>query len=146
METIVISTILVNICIGCFACVGLTTAISMMQSIINDHKREKREQEKDKRDLEYHEKRMKDFKQSINLLAVELTAASTFSDKRRQPMNEFAEILNLFIANVISYTFFAAVYGFIIYNVGKIIFYLVSYAVYHIRRDINKYKSNKDKQ
>lgn len=36
--------------------------------------------------------------------------------------------------------------GFIIYNVGKIIFYLVSYAVYHIRRDINKYKSNKDKQ
>ena len=35
-------------------------------------------------------------------------------------MNEFAEILNLFIANVI--------------------------AVYHIRRDINKYKSNKDKQ
>ena len=61
-------------------------------------------------------------------------------------MNEFAEILNLFIANVNSYTFFAAVYGFIIYNVGKIIFYLVSYAVYHIRRDINKYKSNKDKQ
>ena len=59
MNTIKISTILVNICI---ACVGLTTAISMIQSIINDHKREKREQEKDKRDLEYHEKRMKDFK------------------------------------------------------------------------------------
>ena len=33
-------------------------------------------------------------------------------------MNEFAEILNLFIANVIAYTFFVAVYGFIIYNVG----------------------------
>ena len=61
-------------------------------------------------------------------------------------MNEFAEILNLFIANVIAYTFFAAVYGFIIYNGGKIIFYLVRYAVYHIRRDINKYKSNRDKQ
>ena len=59
-------------------------------------------------------------------------------------MNEFADILNLFIANVIAYTFFVAVYGFIIYNVGKIIFYLVRYAVY-IRRDINKYKSNKDK-
>ena len=40
METIVISTILVNICIGCFACVGLTTAISMIQSIINDHNSE----------------------------------------------------------------------------------------------------------
>lgn len=26
-------------------------------------------------------------------------------------MNEFAEILNLFIANVIAYTFFVAVYG-----------------------------------
>ena len=62
METIVISTILVNICIGCFACVGLTSEMSMILSIINDHKREMREQEKDKRDLEYHEKRMKDFK------------------------------------------------------------------------------------
>lgn len=55
-------------------------------------------------------------------------------------MNEFAEILNLFIANVIAYTFFVAVYGFIIYNVGKIILYLIRYAVYHIRRDINKDK------
>lgn len=61
-------------------------------------------------------------------------------------MNEFAEILNLFIANVIAYTFFVAVYSFIIYNVGKIILYLIRYAVYHIRRDINKHKSNKDKQ
>lgn len=61
-------------------------------------------------------------------------------------MNEFAEILNLFIANVIAYTFFVAVYGFIIYSVGKIILYLIRYAVYHIRHDINKYKSNKDKQ
>ncbi len=57
-----ISTILINICIGCFACVGLTTAVSMIQSIINDHKYKKCEQEKDKHDLEYHEKRMKDFK------------------------------------------------------------------------------------
>ena len=62
METIMISTILVNICIGCFACVGLTTAISMIQSILNDHKRKKREQEKDKHELEYHEKHMRDFK------------------------------------------------------------------------------------
>lgn len=34
----------------------------------------------------------------------------------------------------------------ILNNSGKIILYLVRYAVYHIRRDINKYKSNKDKQ
>ena len=59
-------------------------------------------------------------------------------------MNEFVETLNLFIGNVIAYTFLVAVYGFIIYNVGKIILYLIRYAVYHIRRDINKYKSNKD--
>lgn len=61
-------------------------------------------------------------------------------------MNEFADILNLFIANVIAYTFFVAVYGFIIYNVGKIIFlpcFVMRYTTF--RRDINKYKSNKDK-
>ena len=68
MAAIMISTILVNICIGCFACVGLTTAISMIQSIIN------------------------------------------------------------------------------IYNIGKIILYFIRYAIYHIRQNINKYKSNKDKQ
>ncbi len=62
METNMINTILVNLAIGCFACVDLATAISMIQTIINDHKREKREQKKEKRDLEYHEKRMKDFK------------------------------------------------------------------------------------
>ena len=61
-------------------------------------------------------------------------------------MNEFAEILNLFIANVIAYTFFVAVYSFIIYNVGKNILYLIRYALYYIRRDTKKYKSNKDKQ
>ena len=61
-------------------------------------------------------------------------------------MNEFTEILNLFIANVFAYSFFVGLYSFIIYYVGKIILYLIRYAVYHIRRDINKYKSNKDKQ
>ena len=61
-------------------------------------------------------------------------------------MNEFVETLNLFIGNIIAYTFLAAIYGFIIYNVGKIVFCLIRYAMYYIRRDINKYKSNKDKQ
>ena len=59
METIMISTNLLNNCIGCFECVGLTTEISIIQNIINDHKREKRER---KRDLEYHKKRKNDFK------------------------------------------------------------------------------------
>ena len=39
-----ISTILVNIAVGCFACMGFAAAISMIQTIINDHKREKRDQ------------------------------------------------------------------------------------------------------
>lgn len=62
METIMINTILVNICIASFACVGIGFAVSMIQTVINDHKREKREEERDKRDLEYHEKRMQDLK------------------------------------------------------------------------------------
>ena len=33
-----------------------------VESISNDHKREKREKEQASRDLEYHEKRMKEFK------------------------------------------------------------------------------------
>ena len=61
-------------------------------------------------------------------------------------MSEFAEILNLFITNVIAYTFFEAVHDFIIHKIEKIILYLIRYAVYHLRRDINKYKSNKNKQ
>ena len=44
-------------------------------------------------------------------------------------MNEFVETLNLFIGNVIAYTFLVAVYGFIIYNVGKVILYLMRYTI-----------------
>ena len=40
-----------------FSIVFLITAI---QNLINDRKREQREVEKDKRDLEYHEARMKE--------------------------------------------------------------------------------------
>lgn len=61
-------------------------------------------------------------------------------------MNAFVETLNLFIGNAIAYTFLVAVYGFILYNIGKVILYLIRYALYYIRRDIKKYKSNKDKQ
>ena len=40
-----------------FSIVSLITAV---QNLINDRKREQREIEKDKRDLEYHEARMKE--------------------------------------------------------------------------------------
>lgn len=41
---------------GCF---GITMLISSIQTFIYDRKREKREFERDRRDLEYHEERMK---------------------------------------------------------------------------------------
>ncbi len=43
----------------CWLFISIGILVSSIQSIVNEHKREKREQEKDKRDLEYHEKRMK---------------------------------------------------------------------------------------
>lgn len=48
--------ILLAICFV-FSIVFLITAV---QNLINDRKREQREVEKDKRDLEYHEARMKE--------------------------------------------------------------------------------------
>lgn len=42
-----------------FSVVFLITAI---QNFINDRKREQRESDKDKRDLEYHEARMKEYR------------------------------------------------------------------------------------
>ena len=57
-----IQNILVTALLGIWACLSIGLFVWLVQGISNDHKREKREQEKDKRDLEYHEKRMKDFK------------------------------------------------------------------------------------
>jgi hypothetical protein len=79
-------------------------------------------------------------------MAVAPLPPSTFFDKRRQSMNAFVETLNFFIGNVIEYTFLVAVYGFVLYNMGKVILSLIRYALYYIRRDIKKYKSNKDKR
>ncbi|WP_029502399.1 hypothetical protein [Lachnoclostridium phytofermentans] len=44
---------------GCF---GITMVISSVQSFIYDRRREKRELERDARDREYHEERMKNLK------------------------------------------------------------------------------------
>lgn len=60
-------------------------------------------------------------------------------------MNEFIQSLNLFIGNVLGYTIIAIIYSVILYNVAKFIFYVFSSAIAHIRRDINNYKSNKNK-
>ncbi len=56
------TTILVNILLGLYSVLCVTFLVSMLQSIRNDHKRVKSDAEREARDKEYHEKRMRDFK------------------------------------------------------------------------------------
>jgi len=58
-STVMISSVLCNILIGCFCIVVLSWAVVGIQTVINDFKREKREEKKAVQDDEYHEKRMK---------------------------------------------------------------------------------------
>ena len=57
-NSVIISSLLCNILIGCFCVMVLSMAISIIQSIVNDFKREKREEKKALQDDEYHKKRM----------------------------------------------------------------------------------------
>ena len=59
-----ISSLLCNILIGCFCIVVLSWAVVAIQTVINDFKREKREEKKAAQDDEYHIKRMESLKQS----------------------------------------------------------------------------------
>lgn len=58
MNEITISTVLCNILIGCFCVVVLSWAVVGIQTVINDFRREKREEKKAAQDDEYHQKRM----------------------------------------------------------------------------------------
>ena len=63
METVTVSKLtetLLNILLGGFGLVCLSVATNIIQTIINDHKHEKREQRKAAQDDEYHQKRMKE--------------------------------------------------------------------------------------
>ena len=69
MNEVMISTILCNILVGCFCVLVLTWIAVAVETIFNDRKEEKRrmeheqrEADKDKRDLEYHEARMKEYR------------------------------------------------------------------------------------
>ena len=57
-STVMISSLLCNILIGCFC----SLTISGIQTIVNEHKREKREEKKALQDDEYHAKRMEALK------------------------------------------------------------------------------------
>ena len=56
------TTILLNILLGLYSALCVTFLISMIQSIRGDRKRAKRDEEREARDKEYHEKQMRDFK------------------------------------------------------------------------------------
>ena len=57
-----VTELLVNILIGSFSLATLSWVFVGIQTLINDRKREKREQEREKRDAEYHLERMKEYK------------------------------------------------------------------------------------
>ena len=60
META--QSILVIVLFAVWSCISISFLITSIQNLLYERRREKREVEKDKRDLEYHEKRMNDFK------------------------------------------------------------------------------------
>lgn len=60
METV--QTILVIVLLAVWSCFSISILITSIQNMLYDRRREKREVEKEKRDLEYHEERMNDLK------------------------------------------------------------------------------------
>lgn len=57
-----LQTVLVTALIAIWLCISVGFLVSVIQNAIYDRKREKREKAQAARDLEYHEKRMADFK------------------------------------------------------------------------------------
>ena len=55
-----LQSVLVIILLAIWFVFSIVFLITAVQNLINDRKREQREVEKDKRDLEYHEARMKE--------------------------------------------------------------------------------------
>ena len=56
-----VTELLVNILLGSFSLLVLSWILVGVQEVINNRKREKREEESAKRDAEYHEQRMKEY-------------------------------------------------------------------------------------
>ena len=59
-STVMVSSLLCNILIACFCVMILAWAAVAIQTLFNDRKEEKRKEASEARDLEYHEKRMKE--------------------------------------------------------------------------------------
>ena len=60
MSEITISALLCNALVALFCLVIAVIIIAMIQSIVHEHRAENRRIQQEKRDLEYHQKRMKD--------------------------------------------------------------------------------------
>lgn len=54
--------LLLDILLGCFTLMSLSGFVCTIRSAVYERRREKREQAQAKRDLEYHERRMKELK------------------------------------------------------------------------------------
>lgn len=62
MESVsLITNILVDVFLGTLSLLFLSAGVMSFQALIFDRKHEKREQEREKRDAEYHRARMKEF-------------------------------------------------------------------------------------
>ncbi len=57
-----IETILACVLAAVFSAIGLTSTVTMIFSLMEDRKQAKRNEARELRDIEYHEKRMNDFK------------------------------------------------------------------------------------
>lgn len=60
METV--QAILIIVLLAVWSCISISFLITSIQGLIYDRRCEKRELEREKRDLEYYEKRMNDYK------------------------------------------------------------------------------------
>ena len=60
MTASIITEILIDVLIGSFSLATLSWVFVGVQTFFNDRKHEKREQEREKRDAEYHAERMKE--------------------------------------------------------------------------------------
>ena len=60
IDKIMISTLVCNIMVVLFCVIIAVTIIGMIQNIVHEHNAEKRKIEQEQRDIEYHQKRMKD--------------------------------------------------------------------------------------
>ena len=115
-STVMISSLLCNILIGCFCLMIISLTISGIQTIVNEHKREKREEKKALQYDEYHAKRM----EALNREWWPCRCHSLLT-KEVKDMEQIINMSNQLIAVIVNVIFFLVIYGTIFYILGVII-------------------------